>query len=414
MSQQVSVLGNKKLLFAIGALAVVIVAILLGSSLLSNKNEAAQVKETDAAANEAIKSDASGNQILISPEQIKQVGIQLQSLGQPSTDIQTTLSLQGLAQWSPESKVVLTSPVAGVVQQVLVQPLEAIARNSNVLTVSSPDLIQTQNEILQIRAQQQLAQQTLAREIKLFAEGIIAEKRVQEAQNQVQRLSIDLSAKQRMLQFMGGSSANGLNPVVSVKSPASGQVESLQVSAGQYVEIGAVLGQLVNGDLPLQLLLQASLADSKFIHIGDTVKVEGCEITGQVQKIAPALAGNTQTQNVVAQMSANHSCLHVQQFVKAQLQSHNSTAMAAWTVPSAALTLKDGKHIVFVKNQNGYAAVPVDVVGENQQHSYIASTGLKPGMGIAVSGVERLKAVWSGFGTEQAPAVNSNTAAAAH
>lgn len=65
MSQQVSVLGNKKLLFAIGALAVVIVAILLGSSLLSNKNEAAQVKETDAAANEAIKSDASGNQILI-------------------------------------------------------------------------------------------------------------------------------------------------------------------------------------------------------------------------------------------------------------------------------------------------------------------------------------------------------------
>ena len=153
MSQQVSVLGNKKLLFAIGALAVVIVAILLGSSLLSNKNEAAQVKETDAAANEAIKSDASGNQILISPEQIKQVGIQLQSLGQPSTDIQTTLSLQGLAQWSPESKVVLTSPVAGVVQQVLVQPLAAIARNSNVLTVSSPDLIQTQNEILQIKYQ---------------------------------------------------------------------------------------------------------------------------------------------------------------------------------------------------------------------------------------------------------------------
>lgn len=414
MSQQVSVLGNKKLLFAIGALAMAIVGIWLGSSLLSNKNKAAQVKETDAVANEVIKSDVSGNQILISPQQIKQVGILLQSLGQPTTDIQATLSLQGQVQWSPESKVVLTSPVAGVVQQVLVQPLVAIARNSNVLTVSSPDLIQTQNEILQIRAQQQLAQQTLARERKLFSEGIIAEKRVQEAQNQVQRLSIDLSAKQRMLQFMGGSSVNGLNPVVSVKSPASGQVESLQVSAGQYVETGAVLGQLVNGDLPLQLLLQASLADSKYIHVGNTVKVEGCEITGQVQKIAPALVDNTQTQNVVVQMSANHSCLHVQQFVKAQLQSHNPTALAAWTVPSAALTLKDGKHIVFVKNKNGFAAVSVDLVGENQQQSYIASTGLKLGMSIAVSGVERLKAVWSGFGAEQAPTANSNTAAAAY
>lgn len=207
---------------------------------------------------------------------------------------------------------------------------------------------------------------------------------------------------------------NGLNPVVSVKSPASGQVESLQVSAGQYVETGAVLGQLVNGDLPLQLLLQASLADSKYIHVGDTVKVEGCEITGQVQKIAPALVDNTQTQNVVVQMSANHSCLHVQQFVKAQLQSHNPTALAAWTVPSAALTLKDGKHIVFVKNKNGFAAVSVDLVGENQQQSYIASTGLKLVMSIAVSGVEHLKAVWSGFGAEQAPTANSNTAAAAY
>lgn len=401
MSQQVSVLGNKKLLFAIGTLAVVIVAIWLGSRLLSNNN-----KETAAVENEttaAISADPSGNQILISPQQIKQVGIQLQSLGQPSSDIQATLALQGQAQWSPTSKVVLTSPVSGVVQQVLVQPLATIARNSNVLTVSSPELIQIQNDILQIQAQQQLAVQTLARERKLFAEGIIAEKRVQEAQNQMQRLSIDLAAKQRMLQFMGGNSGNGLSSVVYVKSPASGSVESLQVSAGQYVETGAVLGQLVNSDLPLQLVLQASLADSQYIHIGDSVKVEGCEITGQVQKIAPALAGNTQTQNVIVQMNANHRCLQVQQFVKAQLQSHNPTARAAWTVPSTALTLKEGKNIVFVHNQNGFAAIPVEVVGNNQQHSYITAAALKPGMNIAISGVERLKAVWSGFGAEQAP-----------
>ena len=42
-----------------------------------------------------------------------------------------------------------------------------------------------------------------------------------------------------MLQFMGGSSSQGLNSVVYVKSPAKGSVESLQVSAGQYVETGA-------------------------------------------------------------------------------------------------------------------------------------------------------------------------------
>jgi len=261
--------------------------------------------------------------------------------------------------------------------------------------VHSPNLIQIQNDILQIRAQQQLAQQNLARERSLYAEGIIAEKRVQEAQNQVQRFNIDLSAKQRMLQFMGGSSANGLNPVVYVKSPANGSVENLQISVGQYVETGTVLGQLVNSDLPLQLLLQASLADSKYIHAGDKVKVEGCE------------TGNTQTQNVLVQMDAKHSCLRGQQFVKTHIQSHNPNTIAAWSVPSAAVALKDGKHMIFVKSQSGFTAMAVEVVGVNQQQSHIAAATLRPEMQFAVSGVERLKAVWSGFGAEQAPAVSS-------
>ena len=410
MSQQVSVLRNKKLFISICTLALVILGVWWCGSLLLNKNKADKPKTQDAATNKTEAIDVSGNQILISPKQIQQAGIRLQALGQATSDVKLALTLQGQAQWSPESKVVLTSPVAGIVQQVLVQPLAEVDFHSPVLAIHSPDLIQIQNDIFQIRAQLQLASQNLARERSLYAEGIIAEKRVQEAQNVVQRLNIDLSAKQRMLQFMGGRSSHGLNPVVYVKSPARGIVESLQVSAGQYVETGAVLGQLVNSDLPLQLMLQAPLADSKYIQIGDLVKVEGCEITGQVQKIAPALSGNTQSQNVLVQMHAKDNCLKVQQFVKANIQSHNPTTKTAWVLPSTALTLKDNKYFIFIKNQNGFVAMPVELVGANQQQSHVIGNTLKPGTQVAVSGVERLKAVWSGFGAEQAPPASSSTA----
>ena len=410
MSQQVSVLRNKKLFISICTLALVILGVWWCGSLLLNKNKADKPKTQDAATNKTEAIDVSGNQILISPKQIQQAGIRLQALGQATSDVKLALTLQGQAQWSPESKVVLTSPVAGIVQQVLVQPLAEVDSHSPVLAIHSPDLIQIQNDIFQIRAQLQLASQNLARERSLYAEGIIAEKRVQEAQNVVQRLNIDLSAKQRMLQFMGGRSSQGLNPVVYVKSPARGIVESLQVSAGQYVETGAVLGQLVNSDLPLQLMLQAPLADSKYIQIGDLVKVEGCEITGQVQQIAPALSGNTQSQNVLVQMQAKDNCLKVQQFVKANIQSHNPTTKTAWVIPSAALTLKDNKHFIFIKNQNGFVATPVELVGANQQQSHVIGNALKPGIQVAVRGVERLKAVWSGFGAEQAPPASSSTA----
>ena len=166
----------------------------------------------------------------------------------------------------------------------------------------------------------------------------------------------------------------------------------------------------MNSDLPLQLMLQAPLADSKYIQIGDLVKVEGCEITGQVQQIAPALSGNTQSQNVLVQMQAKDNCLKVQQFVKANIQSHNPTTKTAWVIPSAALTLKDNKHFIFIKNQNGFVATPVELVGANQQQSHVIGNALKPGIQVAVRGVERLKAVWSGFGAEQAPPASSSTA----
>jgi multidrug resistance efflux pump len=212
VSQQVSVLRNNKIFLSICTLVLVILGVWWASSSLFNKNKAEKSKTQNVTANETETIDVSGNQILISPTQIQQAGIQLQTLGQATSDVQLALTLQGQAQWSPQSKVVLTSPVAGIVQQVLVQPLAEVGLHSPVLAIHSPDLIQIQNEILQIRAQLQLASQNLARERSLYAEGIIAEKRVQEAQNVVQRLNIDLSAKQRMLQFMGGSSSQGLNP----------------------------------------------------------------------------------------------------------------------------------------------------------------------------------------------------------
>ena len=410
MNHQVDILRHKKVFISIFTFVLVILGIWWGSSLLLNKNKTKKSKTQNVVANQTETIDVSGNQILISPAQIQQADIQLKTLEQATRDVQLALTLQGQAQLSPQSKVVLTSPVAGIVQQVLVQPLAEVGLHSPVLAIHSPDLIQIQNEILQIRAQLQLASQNLAREHSLYFEGIIAEKRVQEAQNLVQRLNIDLSAKQRMLQFMGGSSSQGLNSVVYVKSPARGSVESLQVSAGQYVETGTVLGQLVNSDLPLQLMLQAPLADSKYIQIGDLVKVEGCEITGQVQQIAPALSGNTQSQNVLVQMQAKDNCLKVQQFVKANIQSHNPTTKTAWVIPSAALTLKDNKHFIFIKNQNGFVATPVELVGANQQQSHVIGNALKPGIQVAVRGVERLKAVWSGFGAEQAPPASSSTA----
>ncbi len=86
------------------------------------------------------------------------------------------------------------------------------------------------------------------------------------------------------------------------------------------------------------------------------------KLLGRYKKIAPALSDNTQSQNVLVQMNAKDNCLKVQQFIKANIQSHNPTTETAWVIPSTALTLKDNKHFIFIKNQNGFFATPVELV----------------------------------------------------
>lgn len=416
MAQKIHPSQHKKHIFIVVAIVLIGLGFWGGRSVWSEKNNTDE-KPVQPVADQ--HQEVATDQILISAQQIQQAGIQLHALTEVASQVQGKLDVQGQVQWAPESIVVLTSPVAGLVQQVMVQPLTEVAKHKQVVQLHSPELIQIQNEILQLTAQQQLAQQNLNRERRLYAEGIIAEKRVQLAQAELQTLNIDLSAKQRLLQFMGGSSAKGLNPVVYVKSPAKGTLQSLAVSAGQYVETGAVLGQIIDSEVPLQLLLQVTAAQGQSIQVGDRVTVDGCEVTGKVQKMASALAANTQTQNIVVQMQQQHPCLSPQQFVKAQIHTENNnpqhaqnpSQLTTWVVPNESVSLKEGQYLVFVRNSNGFVAVPVQRVATNDSQSYIVAKALKAEMQLAASGVERLKAVWSGFGAEQVPTSNRTEAA---
>ena len=360
-------------------------------------------------ASEQPASEGAGNRLAISADQEKQASIRTQVLSAATDTIAADLVLQGQAIWSPASQLLVTSPISGVVQQILVQPLAEVEKSAKIAVIYSPDIIQIQNEVLQLRAQQQLDSQQLAREQSLFAEGIIAEKRVQEARNRVQQNNINLQAKQRLLQFMGQGSGRSLDPTIQVKSPTRGVIESLDVSLGQFVESGAVIAKVVKRDMPLLLNLQMP-SKQQGVQVGDLVKVDGCEITGNVAKISPSLMGNTQTKEVLVQMQASHACLSVNQYVQANIQTASKADSPVWSVPSTAIMLKDNKNYIFVKAKTGFEAQEVEVVVSNTQTTHIRGAGLAAGQVIAVTGVDRLKAVLAGFGAEQADAVHNTPA----
>ena len=66
--------------------------------------------------------EGAGNRLAISADQEKQASIRTQVLSAATDTIAADLVLQGQAIWSPASQLLVTSPISGVVQQILVQP----------------------------------------------------------------------------------------------------------------------------------------------------------------------------------------------------------------------------------------------------------------------------------------------------
>jgi cobalt-zinc-cadmium efflux system membrane fusion protein len=83
----------------------------------------------------------------------------------------------------PSQEYVLSAPVAGVVDQLLVSENDSVQAGQPLLRLVSPELGELQLKLSEAASKGRLTQATLKREQLLFAEGIVPQRRVQEAES---------------------------------------------------------------------------------------------------------------------------------------------------------------------------------------------------------------------------------------
>lgn len=334
--------------------------------------------------------------ISFSPAQISQAKITTIKL-MPAAQAQNTFTLNGQAVWSSQAQSTIATPVAGIIQQLNIENLQAIRVGQNIAVLHSPQLLTWQSELLQAQAQRDLAAQQLQREQQLFSEGIIAEKRVFEARNALTMADVNLKQKQQLMQLVGKTNTKQLDPQLTIKANQSGLVSEVLVSQGQQVEAGTPLIKIVrNGQLWLQL--QATPEQAQQIRVGNTVQVAGCA-TGQVKSLANGLTANTQTRIVQVAIPQAQSCLQPLQYVNAQVLTQSSNNQG-WTVPSQALVKQNNQWYVFKQSAQGFEPIPIKLLSQNNGQALIDGQALQANMPIAVTGLVQIKAAWSGMGGE--------------
>lgn len=295
---------------------------------------------------------------------------------------------------------VVSAPLEGVVETLLVAEGEAVDQGQTLARVRSQGLLELQADYLETRTRRGLSGETLTRDRKLHSEGIVAQRRLLESQSKYRELKTAEARDLQSLQLAGMSKAaidalarsKQLTSVLEVKAPLNGVVLEQIATAGQRLAASDPLyrvGQLS----PLWIEVHVPLNALGDLKPGDKVQLTQSQFSAVVITVGRMVHGTDQGVLVRAEISEGAETLRPGQFVEAQLsQGAGSDTLS---VPAEAVVRIDGHERVFVERQNGYRVMPIEVVSR-EGGGVVVRSDLTLSDRVVVDGTAALKAAWDG------------------
>ena len=329
-------------------------------------------------------------------KQIQALGIQTAPLQSQANSVVARYPAQVIV--PPKAEQVVSSPVAGLVAQLLVQQNQVVRSGESLLRLVSSELGQLQLQLLQASARATLARQAAHREQSLFKEGIIPQRRVQEAQAGLSEAEATLNQARAALR-LSGMSAAAIKRVAATGMPQdsitlvakqAGIVTEIAVAPGQRVEAATALLTVAQTD-SLWLDIQLPVAESANWLPGTKVRIPGRDITARILSASPTVSSSSQTVALRAAIEGQSAQVRPGEFVTVELPV--AATQGSWVVPLSAVVYAGKQAYLFVRTPDGFEGRSVQVMASAGQQMRVQGP-LKAGEQIAVSGVVALKGAW--------------------
>ena len=328
--------------------------------------------------------------------QMQALGIQTAPLQNQAESVRASYPAQVVI--PPNAEQVISSPVTGLVSQLLVQQNQMVRAGAPLVRIASAELGQLQLQLLQASARATLARQAAQREQALFSEGLIAQRRVQEAQAALQETEATLKQAKTALRLSGMPMATidrvavSGNPQDSLMLTATqaGVVTEIMVKPGQRVDSATPLLHLAQTGT-LWLEIQVPVTESTGWAPGTRLKVKGRDITAQILSSSSMVAAGSQMVVMRALVQGKAGQVRAGELLAVELPV---TAVAdGWDLPLSAVAHDGDQAYVFVRTPDGFEARPVKVLASAGQQVRVQGP-VKAGEQVAVSGVVALKGAW--------------------
>lgn len=262
--------------------------------------------------------------------------------------------LSGRVEPMVDARAAVAASVGGRVERVLVAPGQSVRAGQPLAVLVSGDAASLRADADAAQANAIAAEQAHAREESLADQGVVARRDAEVAH--AQALSAEAAARAARARASAAGSPNAAGRL-SVTSPISGVVTSVQVGPGGFAAQGGVIAEVTN-PARVEIVFNAPPALAAQVRAGSTVRVQGPagEFDAVVTGVA-ADAGEESGATVIRARPTGGSLPPAGSAVSGTVITGG--AAGGLTVPSDAIQTVEGASVVFVRTAEGFRAVPV-------------------------------------------------------
>jgi membrane fusion protein, heavy metal efflux system len=262
--------------------------------------------------------------------------------------------LSGRVEPMVDARAAVAASVGGRVERVLVAPGQSVRAGQPLAVLVSGDAAALRAEADAANASADAARRAYERDRNLEEAGVVARQEVETSR--AQSLSSDAAARAARARVSAAGSPNSSGRL-SVVSPISGIVTSVQVGPGGFAAQGGVIAEVTN-PVRVEIVFTAPPALAAQVRAGSTMRVQGPagEFDAVVTGVA-ADAGEESGATIIRARPAGGGLPPAGSAVSGIVVTGQS--VGGLTVPSDAVQTVEGASVVFVRTATGFRAAPV-------------------------------------------------------
>ena len=285
----------------------------------------------------------------LSPEQVKTINLKLGKL--EMKDLSGAIKVNGMLDVPPQNLVSISAPLGGFVKSTELLQGMKVTKGQVIVVMQHPDYIQMQQDYLDTKSQLEYLEMEYKRQQELSKDNVNSKKTLQQAKSQYESASAKNAGLKAKLMLVGINSekltSQTIQNSITITSPISGYVTSVNVNIGVYVNPTDVMFKIVDTE-HLHAELTVFEKDVPKIKIGQKVRFTLANET--VERIATVyLIGreisNDRTVRIHCHLDKEDLDLLPGMYLKAYVEAGTQSLPA---IPDQAIVNFEGKDFIFV------------------------------------------------------------------